>query len=78
MKVKQEILDRINNVTSRKRILEFMGSEYGDQALYKQIKDNSEDGPLTKMKAVLAISKETGIPVDQILEEEEEHETVNK
>lgn len=70
MKVKQEILNRINNVTSRKRILESMGTEFGDQALYKQIKDNTNDGPLTKMKALKAISEVTGVPVDKILEEE--------
>lgn len=70
MKVKQEILNRINNVASRKRILDSMDTEFGDQALYKQIKDNSNDGPLTKMKALIAISEVTGVPVDKILEEE--------
>lgn len=67
MKVKQKILVLINNVASRRRIGEKLN--IGDQMLYKHIKTNAEDGPLTKMKAVLAISEECGVKVDQVLEE---------
>lgn len=66
MKVKQEILDRINNVASRRVIAEKL--DIGDQMLYKHIKANSEDGPLTKMIALLAISEETSVPVTGILD----------
>lgn len=66
MKVKQSILDQIQNVDSRRRISEKLG--IGDQSLYLHIKQNNPDGYLTKMKALIAISEETGIPVDQVLE----------
>jgi len=68
MKIKQTILDQINNVESRRGISEKLG--IGDQMLYKHIKTNSDDGPLTKMIALMAISEETGIPIDQVLEQE--------
>lgn len=67
MKVKQELLDRINNVASRKRISDKLG--IGDQMLYKHIRANNDNGPLTKMRAVIAISEEIGIDVTEILEE---------
>lgn len=69
MKVKQSILDKINNVDSRRRISEKLG--IGDQMLYKHITANVPDGSLTKMKALLAISEETGIAINKILEESE-------
>ena len=70
MKVKQEILDQVNNVPSRRRISEKLG--IGDQMLYKHLLANNSNGALTKMKALVAISEETGIAVDQILEEDSE------
>lgn len=69
MKVKQTILDRVNNVASRRVISEKL--DIGDQMLYLHMKKNAADGPLTKMKALLAISEETGVPVEEILEETE-------
>jgi hypothetical protein len=68
MKVKQSILDKINNVDSRRRISEKMS--IGDQTLYKHIVANLSDGSLTKMTALKAISEETGIAVDKLLETE--------
>jgi hypothetical protein len=68
MKVKQEILDRINNPETRMRIGLEIGC--GDRALAVQIQKNKINGRLTKMDALLAISKETGETVENILEEE--------
>lgn len=68
MKVKQTILDQINNVASRRRISTKL--DIGDQMLYKHIKTNADDGPLTKMKAIICISEETGVDVSEILEDE--------
>jgi hypothetical protein len=70
MKVKQSILDKINNVDSRRRISEKIG--IGDQMLYKHIVANINDGSLTKMKALKAISEETGVAIDKILEVEKQ------
>lgn len=67
MKVKQEILNRINNVASRRVISAKL--DISDQMLYKHIVRNAMDGPLTKMKALMAISEEAGIEVNQVLEE---------
>lgn len=73
MKVKQEILDKVNNVDSRRPISEKL--EIGDQMLYKHMKANVSDGPLTKMKAVMAIADEAGIHFSEVLEIEEKDQT---
>lgn len=68
MKVKQTVLDKVNNVDSRKRISDKL--KIGDQMLYKHINQNKENGRLTKMDALIAISEESKIPVSKILENE--------
>lgn len=68
MKVKQTVLDKVNNVDSRKRICDKLG--IGDQMLYKHMNQNKENGRLTKMDALIAISEESKIPVSKILESE--------
>lgn len=67
MKIKQTIIDQINNVDSRKRICNVL--PMSDQMLYKHLSANSDNGRLTKMDALMAISKETGTAVDQLCEE---------
>lgn len=69
MKVKQKVLDIVNNVDSRKRISDDL--KIGDQMLYKHMNQNKENGRLTKMDALIAISKESKIPVAKILEDAE-------
>lgn len=66
MKLKKEILDMIKNPLSCNRIgsdLQVAGS-----SVSVQVRANNENGRLTKMDALLAISKETGVPVDQLCE----------
>lgn len=70
MKVKQKVLDIVNNVASRKRISDVLN--IGDQMLYKHMNQNKENGRLTKMDALIAISNESKIPVSKILEESSE------
>lgn len=72
MKVRQSILDQINNVESRRKIGERLG--IADQMVYIHIKKNAVDGPLTKMKALQAISEVTEIPVMEILEDDNKEE----
>lgn len=60
------VLDIVNNVDSRKRISDDL--KIGDQMLYKHMNQNKENGRLTKMDALIAISKESKIPIDKILE----------
>lgn len=67
MKIKRKILNRINNVASRRIISAKL--DISDQMLYKHMRQNASDGPLTKMKALMAISEEAGIDVNQALEE---------
>lgn len=73
MKVKQSILDQINNVDSRRRISEKLG--IGDQMLHKHITANKANGQLTKMVALKAIAEVTGVSVEDMLEEEITAET---
>lgn len=67
MKIKKKIIEQINNVPSRKRISDKLN--IGDQMLYLHLRRNSYNGRLTKMDALKAISEETGMAVDEILEE---------
>lgn len=68
MKVKQSILDKINNPNSRVNIAQKL--ECGEQAVAVQMRHNYPDGRLTKMDALKAISEEAGCGIDEILEEE--------
>lgn len=68
MKIKQSILDKIDNPISRVNIAQELGC--GEQAVIVQIKNNNDNGRLTKMDALMAISKETGVEVNGILEED--------
>ncbi len=67
MKIKKAILIKVNNVNSRKRICNDLN--ISDQMLYKHLSANRENGRLTKMDALKAISKETGIGIEDIIVE---------
>lgn len=67
MKIKQDIVDKIDNPISRTRIA--MDLKVGEQTVALQLRQNNDNGRLTKMDALSAISKEVGIPVNEILEE---------
>lgn len=69
MKVKQGIVDLINNPRSRTRIAMILG--IGEQTVASTIRRNQPNGRLTKMDALKAISEETGTAVEEILEESE-------
>lgn len=68
MKIKRKILDQINNPRSRARICCQVG--IGDRALLKSISKNIDNGPLTKMSYLLAISNEVGLPIEKLFEED--------
>lgn len=59
----------------KERIAEALGVSLN--TVWKWIRDNENNGDLTKVTAVQIISEETGIPVDQILEEVNETEVVS-
>jgi hypothetical protein len=67
MKIKKTILVKINNVRARKKICNDLG--IGDQMLYKHIVANKENGRLTKLDALKAISKETGFAIRDIVDD---------
>src|SRR5690242_19569560 len=67
MKLKQEVVDKLNNPPTRRRISAKLKS-CGDQAIYKHLRGNSDNGRLTKMDALKAIAEETGLTIDQLLE----------
>lgn len=68
MKVKQSILDVINNPSARTRIA--FDIKTGENNVAIIIRKNSEDGPMTKMRFLKAVEKETGVPIAELLEEE--------
>ncbi|MCX6320078.1 MAG: hypothetical protein NTW29_22555 [Bacteroidetes bacterium] len=67
MKIKKIILLKINNVKSRKKISNDLG--ISDQMLYKHIVANKENGRLIKLDALKAISKETGVAIRDIVDD---------
>lgn len=66
-KVKQSVLDLINNPASRNRLGLRLKCDAASVAV--QIRLNNTNGRLTKMDALEAVSEETGVPVSEILEE---------
>lgn len=68
MKIKQSILNKVNNPASRARIGLQIGC--GDQMMYIHMRQNNVNGRLTKMDALMAISKEAGVTVEQVLDED--------
>lgn len=74
MKIKQSILDKVDNPQSRTRIA--IDLKLGEQSVALQMRLNSHDGRMTKMDYLKAISKEVGVGISEILEEE--LSTVNK
>ena len=77
MKLKQEIIDRLNNPPTRRRISAKLKS-CGDQAIYKHLRGNAENGRLTKMDALKAIAEETGLSIDDLLEDSTEVKTFQR
>jgi len=77
MKLKQEIIDRLNNPPTRRRISAKLKS-CGDQAIYKHLRGNAENGRLTKMDALKAIAQETGLSIDDLLEDSTEVQTFQR
>lgn len=72
MKIKQTILDLVDNPQSRTRIA--LDLRQGEQGVALQMRNNSDNGRMTKMDFLMAISKEAGVPVEDILEEITEKE----
>ena len=66
MKISQSAIDKITVRTKNRIALEF---DCSVPTVDRWIKDNDENGDLTKAMAVQIISEETGIPVEEILEE---------
>lgn len=69
MKVKQEILDQINNVKTRMAIANRLGT--GEQNIVLAMRRNSPNGRMTKMDFLKAVEAELNIPVGEILEVEQ-------
>jgi hypothetical protein len=76
MKIKQWIVDKINNPMARTRLA--LALEIGEATVAVHIRGNADNGRLTKMDALKAISAETGVDVGEILEVSEEKESVQK
>lgn len=73
MKLRQEILDKIDNPRVRTAIASEL--ECGEQNIAVQLRRNLPNGRMTKMDALQAISKVTGISIREILEENIEEGT---
>lgn len=66
MKIKQTILDQVNNTKVRTKIA--MAIDQGEQSIYHLMKDNKPNSSLTKYAALRVISEEVGAPIEDILE----------
>jgi predicted component of type VI protein secretion system len=67
MKVNQQVLDKIDNPTTRNTL----GSKLriGEQTIAVHLRRNKENGRMTKYDALQAMSEITGVPISEILEE---------
>lgn len=74
MKIKKEIIDRINNVQTRMKLASILG--IGEQMLYDHINRNKPGGRLTRIDALLAIAEELGIPQSEVSSLVEEDQSV--
>jgi hypothetical protein len=72
MKIKQTILDLVDNPQARTRIA--LALVVGEQMIAIHMRQNKENGRLTKMDALMAISKETGVRIEDLLEVSKEEE----
>ena len=66
MRIKQDILDSINNPQSRTKIALALG--IGEQSIAINCRANSTNGVLTKYAALEVISEETGKSIEEILD----------
>lgn len=66
MKIKQDILDLVNNPQSRTKIA--MALQQGEQSIAIACRENVINGTLTKYAALEVISEETGKKIEDILE----------
>jgi hypothetical protein len=68
MKIKKNILKRINNPQDRTRIAIALGT--GEQAVAVAVRNNAPQGPLTRFAALEVISKLTGVDMPDLIERE--------
>lgn len=73
MKLRQEILDKIDNPKTRRAIANEL--DCGEQNIVVHLRRNLDNGRMTKMDALQAISKVAGVPIVEILEESIEEGT---
>lgn len=76
MKLTQKALTKIDQPDTRLRLA--LGLSFSETWIRSLIAANKDNGPLTTAKAIQVIKQETGLTDSEILEEETEHETVNK
>jgi len=73
MRLRAEVVKKINNSQARMRIA--LALKCTEAWIMKCLKANKEDGFLTKVSALMAITKETGLSQEEILTEEVDSET---
>ena len=75
MKVTQQVLDKINNPTTRN----ILGGKLriGEQTIAVHLRKNKDNGRMTKMDALLAINEITGFEIAEILEKGTKSELQN-
>ncbi len=66
MRIKQDILDLVNNPQSRTKIA--MALSLGEQSIAIACRENIDNGTLTKYAALEVISEETGNKIEDIIE----------
>lgn len=66
-KVKQSLLDSVNNPQTRTAIAQKL--RVGEQSIAWQMRKNAVNGRMTKMDFLEVLSEISGVPVNEILED---------
>ena len=66
MKIKQSVLEQINNPVDRTKIASALAQ--GEQSIASACRLNTDNSALTKYAALIVISKVTGTPIPALLE----------
>lgn len=66
MKIKNTIVEQVNSIRGRRRIGHSL--DISDQMVYMHLKENRENGVLTKLSALKCIAEQVGMNVEEILD----------
>lgn len=74
MKLSDQALTIIKEAAVRRKLADAL--DCTDQTIVRYIKDNETNGDLTKAASLKVIREESGLPIEEILEESKQEEKV--